>query len=520
MSTYYLRVEGVNLDNFVYDTNDLSTVRGGGLLMLDLVDKVKECLEAEGIAYQPISMGASWGLFSMQNTLAAASLLTRLRNAIVRARVSIEKQKEDGRPYTLEITPWRNATFVMDIVSAADDDRHFQKNRDAVHAQNRWRQMQELSLVLPGKNSSCENDPNHAVCGFDMVRPKYRWLQDEDKAISGHVFERREYGRDQKQNFYKKQVATIKNHEVDACIAPLAFVNDLNELTLDTDKEYGNLAGKMAVIYLDGNSFGKTMSRCETPDEQKEFNTLVREGQNRFLADLLQDIARDPRWLYRKKDQEVTKNLLRLETLLWGGDEIMWVVPAWQGWWLLAEFFRKTKTSNWRFQGRQLTFAAGLVFCHHKAPIHRIKKLAHDLADLAKDRGKEKGFVAYQVLESFDHAGTDLQAFRSRRCPADVKDEDLILDGNTMADLIPAMKDLKAIPDFSKRKLYQIVDALYNGRHEEVLQLEKKAGFTEKHLNSILNRLELCFGARPVCWLHLLELLDYIAPEEVSHATC
>ena len=28
MKTYYLRVEGVNLANFVYDTNDLNTVRG------------------------------------------------------------------------------------------------------------------------------------------------------------------------------------------------------------------------------------------------------------------------------------------------------------------------------------------------------------------------------------------------------------------------------------------------------------------------------------------------------------
>lgn len=27
---FYLRMEGVNLANFVYDTQDLSTIRGGG----------------------------------------------------------------------------------------------------------------------------------------------------------------------------------------------------------------------------------------------------------------------------------------------------------------------------------------------------------------------------------------------------------------------------------------------------------------------------------------------------------
>ncbi len=521
MSIYYLRVEGVNLDNFVYDTNDLSTVRGGSLLMLDLVDEVKKYLEAEKIAYQPISMGASWGLFSMQNdTMEAAPLLTGLRNAIVRARVSIEKQKENGRPYTLEITPWRNATFVMDIVPAADGDRHFQKNRDKVHALNRWRQMQELSLVLPEKNSSCADDPDHAVCGFDLVRPGSRWLdRKEKKAISGHVSDRREYGRDQKQNFYKKQVATIKNHEADVSMESLEFVNDLKELTHGPTNDYGNLAGKMAVIYLDGNSFGKTMSRCETREDQKEFNSIVRSGQNRFLADLLPAIAADRHWQHQKQDQGVTKELIRLETLLWGGDEIMWVVPAWQGWWLLAEFFRKTSTPAWRFQGRQLTHGAGLVFCHHNAPIHRIKKLAYDLADLAKNKGREKGYVAYQVLESFDHAGADLQAFRARRCPPGITGDDLILDGNTMADLIPAMKALKALPDFSKRKLYQIVDALYKGRQEQARQLEEKAGFTENPVHDNLKKLECCFGDRPACWLHLLELWDYVEyPEEVSHA--
>jgi len=38
MSKYYLRMEGVNLNNFVYETQDLSTIRGSGLLLLKAVD--------------------------------------------------------------------------------------------------------------------------------------------------------------------------------------------------------------------------------------------------------------------------------------------------------------------------------------------------------------------------------------------------------------------------------------------------------------------------------------------------
>ncbi len=65
---YYLRIEGVNLSNFVYDTQDLSTIRGGGLILLDSIDKLKE--NFKGIL-DPISTGASSGLFEI-NTLTSA----------------------------------------------------------------------------------------------------------------------------------------------------------------------------------------------------------------------------------------------------------------------------------------------------------------------------------------------------------------------------------------------------------------------------------------------------------------
>ncbi len=43
MSEWLLRVEGVNLDNFVYDTQGLNTARGGGLLLLDAIEMVRWC---------------------------------------------------------------------------------------------------------------------------------------------------------------------------------------------------------------------------------------------------------------------------------------------------------------------------------------------------------------------------------------------------------------------------------------------------------------------------------------------
>ena len=39
---FYLHIEAVNISNFVYDTQDLSTIRGGGLLLLRAIDKITE----------------------------------------------------------------------------------------------------------------------------------------------------------------------------------------------------------------------------------------------------------------------------------------------------------------------------------------------------------------------------------------------------------------------------------------------------------------------------------------------
>ena len=32
---FYIRIEAVNLDNFVYDTNDLATIRGSSIILLE-----------------------------------------------------------------------------------------------------------------------------------------------------------------------------------------------------------------------------------------------------------------------------------------------------------------------------------------------------------------------------------------------------------------------------------------------------------------------------------------------------
>src|SRR5439155_11793265 len=72
MPEYLLRMEGVNLDSFVYDTQDLSTIRGGSLLLLGAARSV-----AAWPRVKSISRGASAALVSFTVTNDADALAFR-----------------------------------------------------------------------------------------------------------------------------------------------------------------------------------------------------------------------------------------------------------------------------------------------------------------------------------------------------------------------------------------------------------------------------------------------------------
>ena len=42
---YYLRIEAINLDYFVYDTHDISTIRGGSFMLLSIFDALFDNLK-------------------------------------------------------------------------------------------------------------------------------------------------------------------------------------------------------------------------------------------------------------------------------------------------------------------------------------------------------------------------------------------------------------------------------------------------------------------------------------------
>ena len=468
--SYLLRVEAVNLGSFVYDTGDLSTTRGGSLLLLKGIREVATKFSTE---LDPLSTGASIGLFAVRNGADAKTVATGVKN------------------FLTADSPFKHATWVVDVVE--EDSRGFIAARERLIALNRWQQMQQPSLVIPPWNSDSKC---LTPCSVDRRRPATARDTARGEQVSPSVLVRREFGRDQKQEFFKEWAPTSA--------AKMTFVNDLDSLSADPSR--GNLHHKIAVLFIDGNGFGKIQDdlirQAATPaQQQKDWDKRIKTFHGQFLEALLDKMKATP-------NDWTNGDNYRIEVLLWGGDDILLVVPAWQGWWTLGFFFQEA--AKWTINTNPLTHKAGLIFCHHKAPIQRIVRLADELAATAKLDGT-KNRAAYHVFESFDHAGGRLDHVRRYLVPSGASTTDgLVVDGEAMLSAQAAFETVK--PLIPRRRLAMLAQALRTG--------DQRADRLREELEAILNTqpgarqgLEACFGTGEsgFLWIHVAELWDYLA---------
>ncbi len=528
MSTYYLRVEAVNLGSFIFDTSDLSTIRGGSLTLIEVVEWLNRKDARDKLKlpddFRALSTGASIGLFQFEapSVGVAEDIAKRVRG------------------FLADDPAAKHATFVVDVSESSGGVTAgacaSSRDREMVLAMNRWRQMRQPSLAIPTWNTDTHRDDGERVtdCEIDRIRPgtELAYLPDEKPAwVSPSVLARLVEGRFARQSdlrstderedaatgFYWREIGLNET-----------FTQDFGSLSKSDEStdEVGRLDAKMAVIYIDGNGFGSRQTMLEGHEQLTSWDRAIKARRRAVLQGLLDRAASEPSWRYH--DPKVPNGRIRFETLLWGGDDVMWVVPAWKGWDVLAHFFsaREWEQPVTADDGKQLverlTHAAGLVFCHHNAPIHRITKLAHDLAEKAKQRNRElnvdEDAYAYAVLESFDHIGEGIDRYWDRRSPERLGLDDegrkgsrrsWVLPGASMGPIAEVVRDLKQ--DFPRRKLYQIV--------REWLESPERARAT---IDATWRRLDdegVPAGLREsfeaafptdLRWVHLAELWDYI----------
>lgn len=465
MTTYYLRIEGVNLSNFIDDTEDLSTIRGGSLLLREAVHLD---VRFPKLQLKEISSGASAGLFQFEARDDGSAEETR-------QRIEQSLHADDHLKY---------ATFVVSVLKATNN---FVRDRETLLAANRWQQMGQPRLAVPTWN---HQEGGFRFCQVDRVRPATATLERAEgkkESVSRSVKVRADHGRRQKQDFYARETGLKIDRD---------FAHDLDELTgLDV---LHSLHHKMAVIYLDGNDFTTVQrNHCGSPSALSDFDRIVRGGRRRALTTILERMQHDTAWISGQ-------GRYRFEVLLWGGDEMILVVPAWQGWKTLDLFYQGLR--DMQVGGTALTHGGGLVLCHHSAPIHRITSLARRLASKAKDASRAQNLFAYEILESFDHPETELDNIRKARLPKGAEPKTLILPGESMKGLAVAFERVgRMLP---RRQAFRLVDLLRDQPAAAEVSIKAMVATLDPKEWSQIQ--EYFSGTGSTMWVHLVELWDYL----------
>ncbi len=505
MQKYLFRIEGVNIYATVEDTNQLSVQRGSSLLLRQAIrDIAKNHPELTSI-----STGASIGLFQFEaaNNKKAAELRDTIAGYL-NTDTNTNSDTDESSRYL---------TFVVDVVAIKNGD--FKRAKEEVIALNRFRQFQQATLVFPPEN----NDEKIAPCAWDNLRPAdgegieivKREKNDRGPAILSLSAEaRHNHGRDQKQSFIEEETETapekkdgLKNN----------YTNDLQEIA-ETDKPHlRSLNNKLAVLYFDGNGFSNIQKNLDCK-QLKAFDDNIQEKRRVWLRKLIEDIKDDADFRTLVKDKNgKSVDAIRLEILLWGGDELMLAVPAWKGMEVLQHFYdfhkdwmRKEPIKSKEIT-KHLTHAGGLVFCHVKTPIQRIKSLAREIADHIKDEylgkpeegkidkySRDANLYDYVVLESIDYPTQSWPAFLEKRYTQSIakkRQPQRPLEGSHETNHRKFNELKKYLP---RRQLHRLVNALVDSEQKFADARQRFAAVMGKDIADKTERIaKKIFGIQP-----------------------
>ncbi len=575
MTKHYLLIEGINIDANVFDTNQLSVIRGSSFLLRDAILNLANKFSTQ---LTPLSLGGSSGFFETTDSN-IHSLVTTIQSE-------------------LETPPCSTVPFIIEHCQAKDP----KSAKETLLAQLRIRQLRAATIV-PDTPATSNSGASH----WHGVRPQgsqdaqVRYAPpdgtEEITLISSSEKQRWDHGRNRErvkgQSYHLDELTQL--HETEDCAAlkngsykeleerlkkygfcrELGHIADSRQTPENTLEQpiYPKLDGKVAIFYADGNDFGKRQRerlKSDNPAQaQQEFDRGLRCCRSKLLTTLLQDMLDNDalfpdmktRSLHNVKPGEISswQKALRLETLLWGGDELMFVMPAWIGFAFVQRFFELT--NSWLDINEPLTHSAGLVFCSAKTPIRITRDLARMIADDIKQRTEKNGGKRnawdYMVLESIDYpTDLDYQRFLHKRYGEQITPyRPICIPGekSNWTSIYPCITRLirKVLPT---RQLYRLAHTITHNTPETLwgdnveapspwpppepdtgtnpplqIQLEQRLLSVIEdttRLDDGLDQLAKLFGLkidrlpqRAWLWLHLVELRDYIAPQRNEPAS-
>ncbi|WP_321337179.1 hypothetical protein [Breoghania sp.] len=469
---WMVRAEGVNFTTTLADTEDLSITRGASLALLQIGTYVEEVLRScAGTAkVEKVFSGASQCLYQVELPTPESDFPIRLK-AQAAALLADQRANRKRKP---EISPpFTHLCLLVDAAPLNDDSK---KGREmaSIHAEalNRGAQLRNWSLPPIGRKA-----PTNRLDPFDRLRPALAEVTlpagkigdagplvpvrtSEDKnsetvSAAPSSIERRAFGREQRRAFYVEELKDSSEDRGDNFTLPegLTFTDSLQAIASAPFPVSGSGEGiplsaqdKVAVIYCDGNAFGSALEKAGP----KAFSRKLKAYRREFLAAVLNWYAKGHASPCRdafsiRTDREIQ---LRLETLLWGGDEFIFVVPSWLASEFVRGFFEISK--DWEIEGQRLTHALGIVIAGVKTPIRLMRARAEEIANLAKDAGlRTQNTATFEVFESL--APPDLSIRNTREGLFGISGEDeqkslsrsLAYPGSCFSEAVDMMTTLK-----------------------------------------------------------------------------
>ncbi|MGH8559658.1 MAG: hypothetical protein ACRESZ_19850 [Methylococcales bacterium] len=281
----FIFIEAINIEASVYDTDQLSVIRGSSCLLKEAIrhiqDTFQDCLTA-------LSTGASSGLFVLRDPQTG---ITKLIDSI--------KQELGKHPYEY---------FVFLVESCDAEDLLGAKEK--LLTLLRFHQMRSITSV-PDRISA-DRSSLKQPCGLEGRRiasknpPKM--VQGRPRRLSESVFQRLKMGRERRQ-IHRSQDGDPKKL---AILEKYRSSDDFESLAGNPENpEHKKLKNKIAVIYIDGNKFSelqrRTLEQAIEPEEmnqaQIDFDLTIQTERSNFLLDILlamvkNEIKRFPDALY------------------------------------------------------------------------------------------------------------------------------------------------------------------------------------------------------------------------------
>jgi len=399
---WLFHIEALNIGATLNDTGQISVRRGASMAMREAVQKLPRFLAEQEASINKISTGGSKLIFS--TTLNGPNENEEEEKRLKAKIIEFLRGNEDLSGDNLLKAVLPQLSFSVSAVACTD--RPEAEQRQTLLATNRFQQMRLPSIYLGDlEGAEVEEPPNCYLEGKRPADPKcHITVGKEKKKISRSVNNRYQYGKNQKASFIKRELDLPDSPDV----IDLKFVPDLEQLSgikdkpLNGNKEDSNkenselpenikgLRGKIAVLYFDGNRMGKKQDAM-TNSELIRFDKALDDARRKFLVETMA--------LYKKNPEALQspENKWRLEILLWGGDEILLVVPAWAGFAVLYAFYQAMSEFK---NNHGISHAGGLIFCKHDTPIQRLAPLAQELAETAKMFSRSNDYYFPLLLES------------------------------------------------------------------------------------------------------------------------